>query len=91
MSDYYNNDYGHLAVYVDPSALREEIVNGYFVNYKHLAVVREWALTLSVAQLAEIGEQILQDQRLWDAFKEVVLDTVEDAYRATTTTREGEQ
>ena len=76
------DEYGHLAVYVDPDALREEIIGGYFVTYEHLAAVREWALTLTPNDLAELGERMIQDDRLWDAFKEVVLDTVEEAYNA---------
>ena len=64
--------------------LREEIVNGYFADYPHLAAVREWALTLTAEQLAEVGEQMIQDERLWDAFRAVVIDGLVDAHRAAT-------
>ena len=82
--NYYAKEYSHLAVYLDPGALREEIVNGYFADYPHLAAVREWALTLTAEQLAEVGEQMIQDERLWDAFRAVVIDGLVDAHRAAT-------
>jgi hypothetical protein len=77
-----NNEYSHLAVYVDPDALREEVLGGYIDQPDLVDVnVREWALTLTETQLAEIGEELIQDDRLWQAFKVVVIDGFIDAYR----------
>ena len=46
--------------------------------------MREWALTLSVAELGEIGEDMIQDDRLWDAYRAVVIDGLVDAHRKAT-------
>lgn len=75
-----DNEFAHLAVYVDPDALREEALDGYLIE-PHLADVREWALTLSETELAELGVGMIQDVRLWQAFKAVVIDGFVDAYR----------
>ena len=80
----HRDEYAHLAVYVDPDALREEIIGGYFDADPAYAPVREWALTLSVAELGEIGEDMIQDDRLWDAYRAVVIDGLVDAHRKAT-------
>ena len=82
--NYYAKEYSHLAVYLDPGALRDEVLGGYFDNDPLYAPVREWALSLSAEELAAIGEFLIQDERLWDAYRSVVIDGLVDAHREAT-------
>lgn len=61
------------SICLSPAALAVEINEGLRGLPEH---VRDWAHRLSIADLQRVSEDVLQDERLWDAFNNAIIDTL---------------